>query len=47
MILIVVLGIFAVFGVTMVYNFIGSNLADTNDYYNANRNAQLRGLDSG
>lgn len=47
MILIVVLGIFAVFGLTMVYNFIGSNLADTNDYYNAYRNAQLSGLDSG
>ena len=44
--ILVAIAAFVAFGVTIAY-IIGSNLADTNDFYNAYRDAALSGLDSG
>lgn len=45
--LIIALIFFAILGLSEFTNFIGSNLADTNEYYDAYRHAALSGLDSG
>lgn len=47
MLITVVVLLIGVIGTTMIYNFIGDNLKDTNEYYDSYRELALDGLDSG